>query len=390
MKIAIVTDAIYPYTIGGSEIRNYEIAKRLVRRGHEVHIYGAKIWKGESAVRKEGIITHGIYPIKSLYNRKGKRGVLDYVFLGFRVLEELGNENFDLIDCVAFNPFNCFACKYRSIKNKIPLILTWHQYFGRYYLGYFGKIKGIAAVVMERIVSKLSGNNIAVSEKTKEDLIEIGMRENIEVIENGVDLYFIDKIKTKGKKYDFVFVGRLNYQKNLELLVKSAGILKNEIKDFKICIVGDGKDKERLIYLVNELDLSENFVFLGEIKDRKRVFEIMKESKVFVLPSYLEGFPLVIVEANACGLPLIITNHKWNGAKSYVDNMKNGIIVGCDEESFAFAMKKLVLDDKLRERMSKYGTEKAKRYDWDEITKKVEEYYFDIIAKFKLNREALT
>ena len=50
MKIAITTDAIYPFTMGGSEIRNHEIAKRLIKKGHEVHIYGAKFWKGKNKI----------------------------------------------------------------------------------------------------------------------------------------------------------------------------------------------------------------------------------------------------------------------------------------------------------------------------------------------------
>ena len=53
MKIAITTDAIYPFTLGGSEIRNHEVAKRLVKKGHEVHIYGAKLWKGKNIIKKD-------------------------------------------------------------------------------------------------------------------------------------------------------------------------------------------------------------------------------------------------------------------------------------------------------------------------------------------------
>ena len=48
MKIAIIFDMIYPFNIGGIEIRNHEFAKRLVKAGHEVHLFGVKLWKGQS------------------------------------------------------------------------------------------------------------------------------------------------------------------------------------------------------------------------------------------------------------------------------------------------------------------------------------------------------
>ena len=72
---------------------------------------------------------------------------------------------------------------------------------------------------------------------------------------------------------------------------------------------------------------------------------------------------------------MIITNHKWNGAASYVKNMQNGLVVECNENDFAQAMGKLIFDEKLRNKLSVYGTEISQRYDWDLITKKVEKYY---------------
>ena len=138
MKIAYVTDAIYPFTIGGSEIRNYEIAKRLVKKGHEVHIYGAKLWKGPSVKNQEGIILHGLYPFpRGLYGKNGKRLLWGPFLLSLRILRDLLHENYDLIDNMAFDFFNCYATKMASIFKNIPLIFTWHQYFGDYLKIYF-------------------------------------------------------------------------------------------------------------------------------------------------------------------------------------------------------------------------------------------------------------
>jgi len=59
MKIALVYDMIYPYNIGGAELRNYEIAKRL-SQNHEVHLFGVKMWDGPNIIIREGIVIHGV------------------------------------------------------------------------------------------------------------------------------------------------------------------------------------------------------------------------------------------------------------------------------------------------------------------------------------------
>ena len=70
MKIAYTTNVIYPFTIGGSEIRNHEVAKRLVKKGHEVHVYGAKFWEGNKNIEIDGIKIHGLYKYSELYNER--------------------------------------------------------------------------------------------------------------------------------------------------------------------------------------------------------------------------------------------------------------------------------------------------------------------------------
>ena len=55
MKIALIYDAIFPYIKGGGEKRSYEICKRLAKKGHQVHLYGIKLWEGDKVIKKQGI-----------------------------------------------------------------------------------------------------------------------------------------------------------------------------------------------------------------------------------------------------------------------------------------------------------------------------------------------
>jgi len=384
MKIAIVSDAIYPFTLGGSEVRNHEIAKRLVKKGHEVYIYGGKFWKGKSNLKIDGINILGVYNYPNLYSAEGKRKIIDALGLSIKLFFVLLNKDYDLIDIASFGYLNCFSAKILSlIKNK-PLIFTWHQYFSSYLIGYFGLLKGNTARMLERFSVGLSENNIAVSEHVKSELVMRGVKkENIEVIYNGVDVKLAERVKKQNKRYDLIYVGRLNYQKNLSLLVESINIIKDNLPCIKVCIIGGGAEKKRLLALIKKYGLEKNFDFLGEIRDRKKIFSLMKSSKVFVLPSLLEGFPLTIVEANACGLPVITTKTKWNNTSEYISDGKNGIFAHPDKNDFSGKIVYLMKNEKIREKMAKIGKKRAENFDWDKIAEKAEEYYFKIVKKSK-------
>src|SRR3989338_6786279 len=211
MKIAIVSDSIYPFSIGGSEIRNYEIAKRLVEKGHEIHIFGVKSWSGPDKISKDKIILYGVSTLR--INKNAKRIPLDSLKFSLRLFKRLLKEKFDLIDVATFNYFNCYLTKGVNLINKTPLVFTWHQYFDDYLIGYFGKLKGTLAKILEKYSLKLSANNLCVSNSVKNELIKQNVSpSSTYVINNGVDFKTAKKSKPLKKKYDIIFVGRLTYQ----------------------------------------------------------------------------------------------------------------------------------------------------------------------------------
>ena len=105
----------------------------------------------------------------------------------------------------------------------------------------------------------------------------------------------------------------------------------------------------------------------------------MKKSKIFVLPSRFEGFPLVGVEANACGLPIVIADGKWNRTRDFITN--NGFIAKNNPTDFAKKIEILLRNNKKRDKMGRNGRKKVKNLDWDVITEKTENYYLKITRK---------
>lgn len=380
MKIAIVYDMIFPFNIGGAEIRNYEIAKRLAKN-HEVHLFGVKLWDGPDTLKKDGLIIHGICRYKNLYSFSGTRTVWEPIKFALHLYRPLKKQKFDIIDTSTFVYFHCFTSKLVSVITKTPLVFTWHQYWGDYWYQYLGFLKGTIGKVIEKLVKRLTKNHLAVSRSTKADLISAGVKkDNIIISYNGVDLAKINSIESQKIVYDIIFVGRLIHQKNVSLLIESISLLKKEFSQIKVCIVGDGPDKNKLKKQVERLQLTDNIVFKGFLENSKDVYTSMKSAKLFVLPSLLEGFGMVVMEAFACGLPVVVVKNKWNASQELISSGQDGLISQNNPISLASDIGKILLDEALCKKMGLSASLKAKSFDWSKIVRELEEYYLKVLS----------
>lgn len=368
MKIAHIRDTLYPYTKGGAQKRVWEISKRLVSRGHEVHIFGMKYWDGDDIIMLDGVYLHGVCEPQKLFVG-GRRSIKAAIYFSYKVLFPMMREDFDVVICDHEPYFHCFPAKIYSLSKRTPLIIIWHSVWGDYWYTYLGK-KGIFGKVVEGMTAHLTDKNIAVSERTKKDLEGVGVKKEIKVIPNGIDFKKIEKINASTEKSDVIFVGRLIKDKHADLLIRAVELARKKIPDIRCMIIGNGPEKEKLKRLVHDLDLKNNIKFTGFL-DGDDVVSYMKASKVFVLPSTGEGFALTPVEANACGLPVVTVNHKKNATCDFVNN-GNGFICELSEEDIA---EKIFIGLSERENMERNCIKIAKQYDWDGITDLTEKVY---------------
>lgn len=379
MKIALVYDMIYPFNIGGAELRNYEIAKRLALK-HEVHLFGVKMWDGPDVIYRDGIIIHGVCHYSDKYVFSGSRTITESIRFGLKLFVPLYREKFDIIDVSAFAYLHCFTSSLVAKLTRTPIVFTWHQYWGNYWQEYLGGVKGFFGSKIESLVKYLGHNHIAVSQTTKLDLINDGILEkNIYINYCGVDLSLVDKVPVQNIDYDIIFVGRLTHQKNLKLLIEAIKLLRIDQPNILVCLVGDGLEKNRIKELVSQYDLEQNIIFKGLISQRDDLFVEFKKSKIFVLPSLLEGFGIVVVEAEACGLPVIVIENKWNAAQELVDQNINGYICQNKASDLAMKIKEILFNDQLMNSMSKESLLKSQNFDWQRIVDDLEKYYLSIL-----------
>lgn len=376
MKIAFIYDAVYPFVMGGAEKRVYEMARRLAQRGHEVHWYGIGWWwpeSGKKDIVMDGIYLHGVCKPMELYNNE-KRSIKEAIYFALYLLPKLGMKKFDIIDCQGFPFFSCFTAKMNSLFSKSPLVITLHEVWNDYWYEYLGKA-GFFGKLVEKFMVNLTGKIITVSKKTKDDLKAVKPSEKSIVIPNGIDFKYINEIKPSGEKSDIIFAGRLIKEKNVDILIEAINLVKGKIPEVKCLIIGNGPEMAKLEKIVQELNIQNNVVFKGFMENYNDLISYMKSSKIFVLPSTREGFGIVVIEANACGLPVITVKHKMNAASDLIINNKNGILADLSKKDIS---EKIVTIMNKKEAMQDDCIEMSKEYDWDKIVDFLEDFYINV------------
>lgn len=373
LKIAYVYDAVYPYVMGGVEKRIWELSTRLAARGHEVHLYGMKWWDGPDVVEEDGVVLHGVCAAMPLYAGE-RRSVAQALRFGLTVLGPLCVSGADVIDCQNFPYFSCFSARAAASLRKIPLVVTWHEVWGEYWQEYLGR-KGVFGRAVEQFVAALPDRHIAVSPSTAAALAGLGVGGGIEVVQNGVDLSHIAAVPPSAEATDVVFVGRLVPEKHVDLLVEALALVREEVPDLRAVIIGDGPEKVPVERRIRDLGLDGLVSLPGFLHDHDGVIAAMKASKVFVLPSTREGFGIAVLEATACGLPVVTVNSPGNAACDLVNDGVNGFVCGLSAGEIAEIVL-LVLQNGFRP--DPEPRDGRWRYDWDTIVRRLETLYKNI------------
>jgi len=215
---------------------------------------------------------------------------------------------------------------------------------------------------------------------SKELVREYGLNpKKITIIGNGVDeKFFYPQQKqsgiNNGKKRYILFVGRIDREKGLFDLVECGKYICNERSDIFFIIVGGGRDLHTLKEKTKKLGLQNKFIFLGQI-NKDRLVKLYQNATLFVLPSYHEGLPTVLLEAMACGLPSVVTDIRGN--RDILSHGKNGIMVPPrDSKKMAEAILTLLQDEILMKMLSKNARKTIEEnYTWDLVSNEILKCY---------------
>lgn len=174
------------------------------------------------------------------------------------------------------------------------------------------------------------------------------------IIPNPLNEEFIHAIINKNKNKVIINVGRLEEQKNQEMLIKAFSEVCKKHPEYKLVIYGEGSLREKLTNLISKLDL-QNKVFLpGNVDD---VIEKLNEAEIFVLSSHYEGMPNALMEAMAMGVACISTDCPCGGPKFLIRQNENGILIKNDDYmELSEKIEYLVENENVRDKISSNAT----------------------------------
>lgn len=351
MRILMVSPYFYPEG-GGLERYAYELAKEL-SKGNEVVVICST--KRESKDEK-------IDKIKVL--RKKPNFILSNTpirfLLPFELLAIMKRKNFELI--IAHTPVPFFADVASLVAKllKKPVVIVYHS----------GELKKDSWVdpladLYERTVEKITLKNtkiISVSRYVQKTLWKKGVYSKVKYPKLNEDFLFTEP-DFKGEGNIILFVGQLgkfHRWKNLDLLLRALVLVKREIPDARLIVIGEGDLREHYEKLSKELGLENNVRFLGFVS-KKELIESYRRAKVLVLPSSKsEAFGIVVLEALALGTPVVVS--KVGEFPIIVEEKKSGLLAKLDEKDLAEKILFLLRDEKRRRKMGITGRKTIKRF----------------------------
>lgn len=211
---------------------------------------------------------------------------------------------------------------------------------------------------------------------TEEDKRYWGELANIIVIPNARTFSSDKRADLQSKKV--IAVGRYTYQKGFERLIEIWSLISQDFPDWKLEIIGDGEEKSCLEYLIKQYDLCDSLLLVSTNNEIKKHY---LNSSIYVLTSRYEGLPMVLLEAQACGLPIVSFRCKC-GPEDIVDNGITGFLIDeGDIQGFAESLRLLMGDVDMRESMGKEALKNSANFSQECIMKYWTELFNSLVRK---------
>lgn len=378
LRILITTYWDYP-VVGG--LQNYitTLKHGLEKLGHTVDVLAPNYFPKESKKLKKIIIKESKQFYKSRYGCYSEKIVKENQRL---CIYEMVLRNMDLEQYDIFHAQDRFTANILGRLNQYyqkPLIFTPHGFMTQRKLKFNliekDSVEAAYYLSLDQKAIESATHTIILCEAFRPALTNLGAKNHkMTTVYTGIDFKSKNKKKKKVENQDKIIVtcvSRLRPRKGHKYLFEALALIKNELKNVEIWIVGDGEMKDRLEEQVQTLGLK-NVSFLGE---RKNVPELLSKSDIYVLPTTSDTLPIAIIEAMLADKAIITTN--IGGIPEIIQNYDTGLIVEPgNSEQLAEKLSLLLRDEMLRKDIAQNANAFAKKHLTSKnMTKKIEEIY---------------
>ncbi len=378
-RVCLVTHYFPPHK-GGIEQVSFEQSKRLTEMGYQIDVLTSK-FEGRNTNPIKGITIHH-YPSMNVAKRFG----VPYPIISFEAYKMFTKiiGKCDLVH--AHGHVYMASCLAGIVAKRLkkPFIVTQHNTFIDY-RSFLNIVEEVNDLVIGKSVLRNADRITTVSKETMKYVLRLGAdKTKTQVIYNGVDINNfrpVNKNESRTKlglpknRKIVLSVRRLVYKNGLGTLIESVPKVAKKHPDVLFVVAGKGPSRKLIEDRIKELGISQNITLAGFVPD-ELLPAYYDAADYFILPSASgEGLPLVLLEAMACGLPVIAT--AVGGTPEIIKHMKNGVLVPpIDPEAMAEATSKLLSETKLGKTMGEEARRNVEaNYTWKENVRQLQAIY---------------
>lgn len=386
MRILMISDVFFP-RINGVSTSIKSFRDELIKQGHQVTLIAPQYPGSDNLQYTDDADIIRIKSRQVIFDPEDRLMNKKHIF---RHLEKLKKNNFDVLHI-----HTPFLAHYAGLKLarllNIPTVETYHTYFEEYLFHYIPFLPRRWLKTLARNFTRSQCNKvnavIVPSTAMQETLSGYGVNNqcstiiptglNLEEFRGGNALQFRHKHDIPAERPLLVHIGRVAHEKNIDFLLHMVDTLRHSLPDILLVITGEGPALNHLKTLSHQLRIHNHVKFIGYLSRENELLDCYRAGDVFVFASHTETQGLVILEAMACGTPVVSLAKM--GTIDILRPQKGALIAEDNPAEFAEKVKQLLADPALHEHMSKEAVEYARTWSTQTMTHKLLEFYLQVM-----------
>ncbi|MHA1460960.1 MAG: glycosyltransferase [Promethearchaeota archaeon] len=383
LKILYLLQFFIPaWRFGGVVQLAYNIAKGMAQRGHEVTVFSTDAFEPGRRIEEKKNVIDGIeiFYFKNVNNYlASKHRIVQPKSLKKQLKKHI--QDYDLIHLLDIYAISTFWAYKYSRKGNVPFFITTSGVLSDYSQQSKGLLKKIFNIFLKKPL--LNAEAVIVqTESERNDCEKLGIK-NLNLIKPGITLanynnlpsrnVFREKYNLKDDDFCILFLGRIHEVKGIKFLIDAIG----QIRNSKVFLVIVGSKNDYLDHLLKDsqnFDTNNQIILTGWVSEEEK-FEAYMGSDIYCLPSLYDCAPITILEACACGLPIITTTS--NGLFEIARDGAGLVVDPGDSDALKNAILEMTNDrDSMKQLGNKGRSIIQADFDWDNKLKELEQLYY--------------
>jgi glycosyltransferase involved in cell wall biosynthesis len=383
MRICLVYDCLFPWTVGGAERWYRNLGQRLAADGHEVTYLTLRQWDSGVDASYAGVRVSPVGPRMALYVG-ARRRILPPLVFGAGVFWHLlrNGRRYDVVHTASFPYFSLLAAGLLRRPAGYELVVDWHEVWSRgYWRDYLGATGGAVGHAIQTLCVRLHQHAFCFSRLHRDRLLSAGLRGEVTILEGEYsgELVPTEPVTTEPV---VVFAGRHIPEKRAAAVPPAVAAARAHVPNLRGIVFGDGPDRPVVLEAIRAAGL-EGVVDAPGFVDAGEVDSALRSALCMLLPSSREGYGLVVVEAAARGTPSVVVRGEDNAAVELIDDGENGVVSpSAEPEDLAAAIVRVHEDgEALRARTRDWFARNARRLSLENSLELVSASYAERSAR---------